>query len=400
MPGTATRPALAGAPNATESRRQDAGDPYDRLRRTSTFCNEGFKRWSDCTLAIAGTGAVGGRIAVEAVRSGAAVRLWDFDVGAMENTGTQLAEDAVAKVDTVVQMCHRIRPGKATAWQTDIRHAGIRALQECQVLLDCTDDPDLAWDLTEISNGLGIPLLRCALDGSGQREFGRVLCSAGESTLACQLCSYGHAELQQHIRLPCSGAPAGARPDTIAGGAMAGATASLGLLQAQRLVTGHDRQLVIEREILVDWTGFQIIPLRLERSRECLSGHVRWSLVDAGDEIAELKVDDLFGLAWKELPEPHSTMSCHLHPLNTKAVCDCGACVRAVGTNWAPLPTCERCGGPMRWLPLAQIHCLSRDVAAELGILGHTLSEIGFPEYGAMITVRAPERPPVRLLLK
>jgi hypothetical protein len=342
---------------------------------------------------------LGGRFAFEAVRSGASVKIWDFDQGSPENAGTQLVESGVAKVTTVAGRCNEIRPGSAAGWQVDIRHAGIRPLMDCSVLVDCTDDPNLAWELTDVSNGLGIPLLRCALDGSGKREFGRVLCSAGSVERACQICSYSADDLGSHVRDACPGVATAERPPTLAGGAMAAAIAGLGLLQAQRLVTGHEIDRVLEREILIDWDEFQTIPLRLERSPGCLSGHVRWNLLDLDAAASDLSVADLLELSRRQLSDPHVSVSFYLHPLNTQAVCDCGASTPAVGTDWATPPACPKCGAIMRWLPLAQVPSFDSAAAGKLGILDRSLTDLGIPERGAMLTARAPARHPVRMLL-
>ena len=67
---------------------------------------------------------------------------------------------------------------------------GMSATECADYFVDCTDDPALAHPLALLSNGLSLPLVRLAVDGSGQRELGRVSVSHGGGGHACQLCSY------------------------------------------------------------------------------------------------------------------------------------------------------------------------------------------------------------------
>ena len=150
---------------------KSTGQParYDRLSATATFRDRGMVLWPAAVIGIIGSGLLGYRVAIEAVCSGARrVIIWDYDIGQESNLGNQFCQPGVPKVFSTVQACDRIRPSVAAGSCCDVRHAGLSQLRECDVLVDCSDDPGLAWTLTEISNGLRIPLVRCAVDGSGQ----------------------------------------------------------------------------------------------------------------------------------------------------------------------------------------------------------------------------------------
>jgi hypothetical protein len=374
---------------------------YERICRTTAFRNGGFHRWSAATIGIVGLGLLGGRLALEIVRSGAAVWGCDPDAGSPVNLGNQLTQTGVAKVRSIIQDCNAIRPGRASGVVADIRHVGVGVLRRFQMLIDCTDDPMLALPLTAISNGLGIPLLRCAVDGSGQAEMGRVLCSHGGSeTHACQLCSYSAADLlTRRPRTPCPGQPSEGPPPTLAGGALGMAIAGIGLLQAQRLITGNDSHLVCDREIVLDLSHGRFVSVAQSRSERCLSGHIRWEVENLERLGSDATLAGVF-----EAARPRSlagiSLEPYAHPLRIAAVCDCGAGQEAFGTRWATPPQCPRCGRATSWRDDVQIDRLTPPVASELGILNIRLDELGFPDSGAMFVLRQPGNSPIHLVLE
>lgn len=384
-------------PNTSTLEPSETDIRYGKLSRTPTFRAGGFAAWSTTTLGIVGGGMLGGRLAREAVMSGVGeVRIWDFDRTEPHNLGNQFGRVGKPKVEYLVGECDAIRPGHARGYACDVRHAGIRQLAECDILVDCTDDPRLVWSLTEISNGVKRPLLRGAVDGTGKMELGRVLASGTSPDSACQLCSFSFDDLIRH-RTPhaCPTNRTDTATPTLAGGALAGAITSIVLLQAQRLQTGNDCDRVIDREVLLDLTNMQLLELRLERSATCLSGHRSWSLTPIDLRVEDGSFGDLFGVIDKmseassdaRVPEAEVELSVYLHPLNIQAYCPCGAAVQAVGTEWIPAPSCPTCHAPMQWLEETQIDHLNRSQARDLGILDRSLASLGIPP-GAMIEVR------------
>lgn len=376
-------------------------DRFVRLRETVTFRDDGLPCWLRSSVAVLGLGAVGNPLAVGVVRSGATVGVVDFDTGTIENQGTQNVMPGRSKVSGVVAACEAISADRALGFECDARHVGIGTLRQFDLLIDCTDDPNLAWPLTETSNGLGMPLLRCALDGSGATESGRILCSHGGAGHACQICSYDLKDLhpgRQRMSCPHDSTPT--HVPTVAGGAMAMAVAGIGLLSAQRLLTGNDAEQVWGHETLLDLTHGQLLPMKLVRSDRCLSGHVRWELVPFDAFAADTSVAEVFDRASVELAAVDITIEPYLHPLCVQAECSCGQVVQAVGSQWAAPPECSRCGRAMTWRRAAQYDRISRQLASNLGILDTSLAKLGLPELGAMLVARGPERPPVRYVLK
>lgn len=373
---------------------------YDRLRRTRTFRQEGFTRWQDATLCIVGAGNLGFRFAREAVLSGASVVAFDPDYAGAENAGTQFAAAGKAKVDSLVQACEAIRPGSARGVAEDIRHVGIGELAELSLLVDCSDDASLAMYLTPISNGLEQPHLRLALDGSGEMELGTVTCSHGGGGFSCRLCTYDAASMfQETARMSCPGR-APNRPPTLAGGAIGAAVAGLGLLQAQRLVTGNDLEQVLDRQMVLDLSTPQMLPLQRRRSEKCLSGHIAWELTRVRRSANRATLAELFSEARLRLDAANVVLEPFGHPLCVEATCRCGGWQAAAGTRFAMPPLCPDCGQPMEWLRAHVVTRLTHDDAKELEIDEVPLWRLGYPLRGAMFTALAPRTPPLRMVLE
>ena len=371
-----------------------------RLAQTNTFRDQGFDRWEQTTKGIIGCGMVGSRVAVESVRSGASVRLYDFErVDRHNNLATPGGFTGTCKVDAVRAACEQIRPGAASGTNSDIRHVGIGDLRKCDVLIDCTDDARLAFPLTQISNGLQLPLLRVAVDGSGRLELGRVLCSDVRNQGSCQMCTYTFQDLARPFdRTPCPGMPTVERPSTLAGGALASAMAGIVLLQSQRLVTRNDMELVRDREVIVDLSHQQIMSAEVRRSPECISGHETWETTDVPAESCTC-LDDIYREAAGRLGTSAFSLEPFNHPFCIEAGCRCGSRCVAVGTIWATPPTCGQCGQEMTWRTDSQIASLHHGQAAHLGVLRIPLAELGLPATDAMFVARVAHKTPLRLVL-
>jgi hypothetical protein len=171
------------------------------------------------------------------------------------------------------------------------------------------------------------------------------------------------------------------------------------LLQAQRLATGNDLDRVVDREIRVDLSHWQLLPIERRRSGTCLSGHVRWQLTPMGRSADQLTLADVFAEAERRLGGEGVTLEPYGHPLFVEATCDCGARMEAVGTRWATPPRCTRCGDKGRWFSQTQYSRLRKTHVEELGIRRVLLPELGLPSAGAMFVARTAGKRPLRLLL-
>jgi len=360
-----------------------------RLTATSTFRGSAWERWQGATLLVAGLGAIGQRLGTEARRAGASVLAVDPDVGERSNLATQPVEVGTPKAESFVAACARVAPGRARGLRGDVRSLGVGEIARCALILDCTDAAALAPILTRISNGLGLPLLRAALDGSGERELGRVRASHGGAGHACQVCSYAAADLARgRVATPCPGSPADDRPPTLAGGAMAMTIAGIALLQAQRLVGGNDLERALDREIVLDLSSGALFELTLRRSERCISGHERWDPRPIGLSARSTTLGELFDVARAELGAD-ATLEPFANPLCFAAGCPCGASVAAAGTPWCEPPRCASCGARAQWRRELELHRLDFARARALGLLDRTLADLGFPRSGALFIARA-----------
>jgi len=333
----------------------EADPRYARLRETATLAGERLARWTSAWIAVIGCGVIGSRLAVEAARSGASILAVDPDVAGAENLGTLPLPEGVAKAHAVAAACNGQRRGSARAEVGDVRELGAGVLAACSALVDATDDPGLARPLTRWSNGLGLPLVRAALDGSGEHERVRVLVSLGGED-GCQVCPWDVADLMATpARVPCD---RGERPPTFAGGASACAAAGIALLELQRAVVGD----AVSRETFADLDRGEMWRHRIERSERCLCAHERWS-----PETLPLAADGTLG----ELLDA------------VEARTGAGVSIEVQIAH-----RLARIDGPV-----------ARSSAAMLGLLDESLERLGAPRRGALVTARVPGRPPRRFLL-
>ncbi len=374
---------------------------YDRLRRTRTLAGDGFERWRHALIGIVGAGLLGGRTASEIVMSGASVRLYDPQVGAIENAGTQSwIQPGVPKVETVAAHCNSIRPAAAIARQADIRQIGVGEIAQCDLLIDCSDAPALTVPLTRLTNGIGMPMLRGALAGDGKSEMGRVQCSHGGRGHSCAMCTYSAADIFRGVEnTPCV-LTAPERPPTLAGGAMGAMIAGALTISAQRLVSENDIEQVLDRECILDMTGGQLLPLVRRRSERCISGHQRWELTAVPLDAAHATFADVLDIAQERAGGTVATVQPFAHPLCTEATCPCGMHAHAVGTRWATPPTCADCGIAMTWRRTAAKAALTPEEIHSLNLNDQPLAQLGLPARGAMFTVCLTDGRAMRLVLE
>jgi len=375
---------------------------YSRLAASRTLGHGAMEPWYASTIAVIGCGGLGELFAIEAVRSGASVLVLDPDTTEERNLGNQGGEPGRPKVATFLERAERIAPGRTRVAPVDARHVGVGTFREVDLLVDTSDDPTLSFPFVLLSNGLGLPFLRLAIDGSGGREYGRVACSHGGAGHACAACSWRREDLgRASVPTPCPDHGDPERAPTLAGRAISLAIAGIGLIQAQRLLGGNEAGAVLGRELLLDLDGGALLPLELDRVEACVSRHERWDLFPTGLDATETTVEGLFAVASRELGGAEEVeLEAWLHPLFLQCWCRCGATARAVGTRWAPTPSCPECGDAMHWRREMSLQRFNRRQARPLEIEGRTCASLGLPERGALVLASAPTvGEPRRLLL-
>jgi hypothetical protein len=136
--------------------------------------------------------------------------------------------------------------------------------------------------------------------------------------------------------------------------------------------------------------------LSIERTRspKCVSGHVRWELEPIDADAEQTTLGELFGQIESLVGMPDVQLQPWLHAVCTEAACACGLWRHALGTEWLPPPSCERCGQSMHWFHQTALSRISREASEQLHISGRTLGSLGLPTRGAMIAAHAPHQPP------
>lgn len=377
-----------------------SADRFARVRRGSAFASTSFGAWRKVRVTVIGGGALGSRLAAEIVRSGARVLVIDPDVIEVANIGTQ-GHDAASvgrtKVDAIVAACDAIECDRAAGLVCDVRAVGCGILAMTDLLVDCTDDPALAHPLALLSNGLSLPLVRLAVDGSGQRELGRVSVSHGGGGHACQLCTYTPADLAAGVTTPC---PAGAAPrgPTLASAGTALTVVGLGLLTIQRLLAGSDAASVLDRELHVDLDGMGVHALQLARAERCLSGHEAFDAVSLPATVHDLSLRGLLQRGRDALGVNAITLTFQNAPFSLEARCGCGERKLQTRCVWAPPLTCPACGGAMRWRRDVALASIDAEQACVLRVLDEPLAALGVPD-GALVTARGVGVHPARFVL-
>jgi sulfur carrier protein ThiS adenylyltransferase len=376
---------------------------FDRLRQTAALRENAFMQWRAGRVGVAGCGVLGSRLVPELVRSGIGhCTTFDYDLVSEENLGTQcFTLSGLYKTDALREQCNLICDGIVESRPIDIRHAGIGELAGLDAIVDCTDDPNLQWTLTEISNGLGIPMLRIAVDGSGERELGRVQVSHGGKGYACRLCSKSLEQLIPALpRTPCPRARPGSLPPSIVGSGIAMNVVGIALVQLQRLLGRKSDNQVFNSQIYVDLDNFQIIALTEHCSEKCISGHVTWDPITAETDSSGITFGELFDLAARLIGWAVDVIEPYNHALCLAARCECGETIEAIGTRWAMPPYCEKCHRLMFWELHTQKPSWTYREAKNADILLRTLAELGLPPAGAMILARKQDKSLKRIVLK
>jgi len=393
-----------GSPAAVELDPASGDDArrFSRLAATRALRGAALEQVRASNVAVIGAGMLGGRLACELARSGADVLVVDPQSSAIENLGNQIYT-AVGrpKAELTAVDCNAVRPGSAEALTRDIRHVGVGVLRRMNLLVDCTDDPKLEWPLTELSNGLGVPLVRAAVDGSGERDAGRVQVSHGGAGGACRVCAKSAEDLmRQPARTPCPGVAPDGTPPTLAGNAIGCTVVGITVLQILRLLGGVDREQALDSHVLIDLDAGQLLWGRERRNEKCLSGHQQWSLQPIDLDARQATFAQLLDAAGLGPPGGADCLEVYGHALCQAAHCpSCGRRSAAVGTRWAAAGDCPDCGQALRWDLISQQRRWSRDAAQRAGILQRTAVELGLPDCGAMLVVRRPGKPAERLVL-
>jgi molybdopterin/thiamine biosynthesis adenylyltransferase len=332
---------------------------------------------------------------------GIPVKLIDRDVVAVENLGTQGFHEAhlgLSKAEARLRLlaplnsdCHIV------ALRTDFKSMGLGALRDARVIFSCLDSIEGRAALNEVAGRLGVPWVDAALDGSGQRLFGRVAAyDPRVEDSACYLCPHDsnslHRVMRESRRERCPawtwGAKEDTAPPTLAVSALGSAVAAVQVLWGTKILLNRSAE-VCGREIYLDLDQGITTQHALKRNRNCVSEHGTLALTSFGNNVDEFTVAQTFREAEKRLAAGSVSLELHRFSLVLEICCQsCGAVrrpCRILEAMSAAEAACM-CGAAM--LPQAGglIQKFRREEAA--GFLEKSWADLGLPSQD-VITARA-----------
>jgi molybdopterin/thiamine biosynthesis adenylyltransferase len=320
-------------------------------------------------MAVIGLGNVGSQVAYHLNLMGCPLVLIDNGLVEEANFGTQgftKAHLGAPKVQARAAQLTALNPdGAIDAIAEDIAIVGPGYFTKCQALIGCLDNWYARSVLHEISWELGIPLIDCGLDGSGERFYGRVAVYNPRNEQACMFCTWDRETLKSirsrdsGPRASCSQLAIGTKQveadPTRMVSSMGGVIAGIQVIQTLKLVFNKRGAETRSRELLLDLTSNQLSDVPLERSPNCLFEHARWPVKRLNAMTSELTVQELFRLAIKNLgdeaelllPRKHLArqLRCrggHVHSrvdrivetlTEQEAMCRCGKQLLPVGSD-------------------------------------------------------------------
>lgn len=343
------------------------------------------------TVVIAGVGTLGGEVVRHLAMLGVPMVLIDRGLVEPENLGTQgFAADQVGlpKVNARTRLAQQLNPDcHVVPYHMDIETLGLAALRHADLILCCLDSFAARLVLHEITWRLGIPLVDAAVDGSGERLYGRLnVYHPRQPETPCMLCSWDEAIFAQVMQeRSVAGCPtwleaapgASDAPPTLAISSLASVVAGLQTVQAIRMLLGDTRGVGHEQIIDIDHTLFQDAVVR--RAPHCRFDHRIWPLTAPPGDAWTQSVDDLFRHAEAALGGA-VTLQVHRRLLATELLCSTCGSKRPIAKFVHAIPPAEMscsCGG------LAQpvgFSCLAAFNRSQADGFGHkTWQQLGLP---------------------
>jgi adenylyltransferase/sulfurtransferase len=343
------------------------------------------------TIGIAGAGTLGGEVIRHLTMLGVPMVLLDRGVVEPENLGTQgFAANHVGlpKVKARTLEAQQLNPNcKIVGRHTDIEALGLAALRHVDLILCCLDSFAARLVLHDVAWRLGIPWVDAAVDGSGERLYGRIIVyDPRQPEAPCMQCSWDNATyaqvMQDRVGQGCPTwleAVSGMQdtPPTLAISSLASVVAGLQTIQALRLLLGDTSDVGREQIIDIDHTLFQEAFVR--RASRCRFDHDIWPLTALQAGAWARPVRDLFTQAQTELGS-NVTLQAHRRILATELLCStCGSkrpMAKFVHAIQPSEMTCT-CGGFAQPVGFSCLPAFNRSQAA--GFMHHTWQQLGLP---------------------
>lgn len=331
------------------------------------------------TVAIVGQGHTGSYAADLVARMERITRVKLIDPGTYEEANLFAQAIRVSDVGRpkVEAAAERMRAANRTLeiepYGMAVEEIPAGALHDADAVLGNVDNDETRLYLSETTYHLGLPYIDCGVRAGAGGLYARVSIYVPGPDSACMECAWDHERyLGLQVRYPCEGGMKAA-PPTNSPAALGNLTASMQILEFQRLLDGGVEPAGPGREIILEATSHRSYVTELPRRETCRFGHTRWDvqLLDRGPERVTL--GDALALGEWFGPVGHIRLVTRL----TCPECGSGMYTMMLSSRLQSRERkCTACGGGM----VAAGYDMCEAVNAELAgdCLGLTLGEIGF----------------------
>jgi molybdopterin/thiamine biosynthesis adenylyltransferase len=301
---------------------------YGRITQTAFIGADGLAKLQNKTVAVLGLGNIGGQAVRHLAMLGVRLMLVDRGFVEQENLATQgyqTGDVGTPKVFATERCLKAINPTcPMTPILAEFSHLGAAALRAADLVLCCFDSLADRLLVNERCWRLGTAWIDAAIDGTGQRLYGRlVLYNPGSPEGYCFLCRWDQGDLQEALRLEreramqdgsgTAGCPdwrfkltrGELSPPTLSISSLGGVVGGIQSLLAIDFLLGRREGLAVCPELTVDFSlhPYSMRACRTRVNRHCLFDHSVICLLTA-EHGSSVTVRELFNMAEQQLGVP------------------------------------------------------------------------------------------------
>ncbi len=337
-------------------------------------------------VAVVGVGAVGGQILPHLAMLGVGkILLLDHGFVEPENLGNQgfdASHIGMLKVSARKAQIERINPAcHVETFPKRLEEVGWGLFFGYDLVMCALDNLGGRILLNEICMRVQVPWVDGAVDGSGQRMFGRVGSYSSHPDAPCYICSFDRRQLAEAMAAERQGCPSWRKESTPSRPTLSvspecAVIAGLQCVEAIKRLTGAVTSDFCT-ELVVDLDSCRMMPLTLRRNPHCLNFHKGFVNpqplprdISIGAVLDLLESD---GTAKAQIRLHRRTFISRIH---------CMACgkevqIGRIDVSWTKENGCCDCGSALMPTPHARVDTLDRENAA--AFLSSTWEDIGLP---------------------